>query len=67
MILRDSDIFTVSERDSKVHKRLANMSDFEILAVANHPDTPAVTTKALYHYQYQRRRKGDARPPPRAA
>ena len=44
-------------------KQLADMSDWEILAIANHPDTPKATAKALYAYQYRRRNAT----PPRAA
>ena len=64
MTLTGHEVFTVSAyRKPPQRRRLADMDRWEILTVANHPDTPPATAKALYAYQYRRRLNRNDTPP----
>lgn len=64
MKMTGNEVFIISGyREPKRQKRLANMEQSDILLVANHPDTPPATAKALYAYQYRRRLNRNDTPP----
>lgn len=64
MTLTGNEVFVIcGYREPQRQKRLADMDQTDILLVANHPDTPPATAKALYAYQYRRRLNRNNTPP----